>query len=134
MHAAIMEHKDTPFAWGSHDCLMMACKLIEAMTGVHPGKDFEGTYSTELGALKVAVSKGHDSIDALVEAIVKEHGFVEAPANHHHRGDLVKVTDQGGATYGIVHLSGRDAICIGESGLKTIPLAGNVQKIWRVPY
>lgn len=66
----IMElSRETPFSWGSSDCLTLPADLAVGMTGVDPMLDLR-TYSTEFGAMKVLMRINCVTIeDALKRAL-----------------------------------------------------------------
>lgn len=133
LHEALLEHAAKPFAWGSTDCILSACNLIAAMTDVDPAAEFRGKYSTELGARKAIKRAGHDSLETLAEKIAADHGMQEVGPKFAHRGDLVVFDAPEGPAFGIVHLNGRDAVCIGPDGLRRMPVL-QARRAWRVSY
>jgi hypothetical protein len=130
LHEKLLALKDKPYEAGSHDCILAACTLIEAITGTDPASEFRGTYTTDLGALKQITKAGFGSLEEMVDSIAAKHGMASVPANFHHRGDLVMFADD---VFGIVHLNGLQAVYVTTKGLATRPLS-EVKRIWRVPF
>lgn len=62
--------KQTPFAWGEHDCCQFAGNAVLAMTGTDPMAQYRERYTTEVGAEQVLSNEGFDSLkDAITDAL-----------------------------------------------------------------
>lgn len=131
LHAAILLRTGKPFAWGSNDCILMACSLIEAMTDHDPAASFRGQYTTQTGATKAIQTAGSPSLEKLVETIAANNGMKEVGIKFAQRGDLVMFETNDGPSFGIVHPNGRDAILIGQDGLRRLPVL-EAHRAWRV--
>jgi hypothetical protein len=131
LHEMFMAHKDKPFEWGSHDCVLSVCAAIEAMTGVDPAKEFRGRYSTEIGAVRAIKGAGHPSFEAMVSAIAADHDMKEIGPKFAQRGDMVLIDVERAPVFGIVHHNGRDAICVAPDGLRRLPVL-SARRAWRV--
>ena len=127
-----MERAKTPFAWGANDCALFAADGIKAITGVDIASDFRGKYTNEASALALikTVCGGTTVADAAVYCAEK-HGLREwvskkgvAQPLFARRGDLVVFTaPTGSLVAGLVHLSGRHIVAVGESGLYRFPIS-----------
>jgi len=113
-----------PFAWGTNDCALFAADAIQAFTDVDIAKDFRGKYSTEAGAfalIRSVTGKGADLATAVGDAAeycAVKAGLVEWPnPKFAQRGDLIVIEESGRLIAGIVGLTGRHGISVGESGL-----------------
>lgn len=131
-HNFLIESADKPFEWGSWDCALFAASGIEAITGVDIADDFRGKYNDEAGAAALIkeVTGGASVADAAAHCAVK-HGLTELqhPLKAQ-RGDLVVFEAATGALVaGLVHLSGRHIISVGESGLFRFPISA-VKRAW----
>jgi hypothetical protein len=66
---------------GQHDCFVMACRTVEALTGEHP---YPGVfYTTDSGAVKALRKRGFDRLGDAMAAL-----FPEREAGYAQRGDL----------------------------------------------
>ncbi len=129
----LLAHAKAPFQWGVMDCALFAADGILAFTGIDIAGDFRGKYTTDLGAMRAirTVTGGSTTADALTYCS-KKYGLEE----YTHplmakRGDLVLLEDQGRLIAGLVHLSGRHVISVGEDGLLRKPLT-TIKRAWRV--
>lgn len=124
--------KDKPFAWGSFDCALSAAAGIEAITGVDVAADFRGKYTTEAGALATIkdVCGGSTVADA-AEFVANKFGMKQWPGPlFAQRGDLVVCNaPTGQVVAGLVHLSGKHVVVVGEGGLYRLPIK-SVVKAW----
>lgn len=57
-HAFVAAWLDVPFAWGVHDCALMAAAAIEAQTGCDHGVPYRGAYDDARGALAALAANG----------------------------------------------------------------------------
>lgn len=123
----------TPFKYGSWDCCLFAADAIKSFTDVDIADDFRGKYTTKLGALKAIKSvTGGSSIEDAVAYCANKHGLVEHTFPlMAKRGDLVLVDNSGELIAGVVHLNGRHAISVSESGLVRLPIT-SVKRSWSV--
>jgi hypothetical protein len=133
LHDFFLARATQPFAWGSNDCCLFPADAIRAMTGVDLAEDFRGKYSDEASAFALIkeVTGGETVADAAAWCAQKH----ELPEWHlplfAQRGDLVVVRDSGRLIAGIVGLTGRGAISVGEEGLKRLPLSA-VVRAWKI--
>ncbi len=133
LHAFLLARAAMPFAWGTNDCAIFAADAIQAFTGTDIAAPFRGAYTTELGALKAikTVANGTTVVDA-VAWCAQQHGMVEwTHPLMARRGDLVIVADTAGPISGIVHLSGRHVVSVGQEGLKRLPVTA-ILRAWKV--
>jgi hypothetical protein len=131
LHSVLVSHADTPFELGTHDCLLAVSNAIHAMTGTDPAEEFRGQYSTELGFLRLVKERGCESLEHLVETLASGHGMKEIKPAFAQRGDLLVFDTEAGAAFGIVHTNGLDGVCVGEQGLRRIPVLA-ARRAWRV--
>lgn len=87
--------RETPFAWGSHDCALFAASAVEAMTGVDYGAPFRGKYRTELGSVRALKRFGAGSLEATLDGL-----FPEIPLAFAQRGDVVMRDEAAGICLG----------------------------------
>jgi len=132
-HLFLLARAKTPFAWGENDCALFAADGILAITGVDIAGDFRGKYADESSAMALikTVCNGTTVADAAVYC-AKQHDLVEWTAKKGgaaqplmaRRGDLVVFTAATGALVaGLVHLSGRHIVAVGEEGLYRFPIS-----------
>jgi hypothetical protein len=120
--------RDTPFAWGTHDCCLWAANVAVALTGKDPAKDWRGKYTTALEAARF-IEESSGGLLELVSAGCDSVGFVSQIPAYAQRGDIVL------ARQGMQELAG---ICIGaewvgpsKEGLLKKPM-GDAILAWRV--
>ena len=122
-----------PFAWGSNDCALFAADAVLAITGTDIAEDFRGKYSDEAGAFAlIAGVTGGKTVGDAAAWCAQKAGLAEL--EHRltaQRGDLVVIPDSGRLIAGVVHLSGRHIVSVGEDGLKRFPIM-DVLRAWRV--
>jgi hypothetical protein len=58
MQACLAERWTRLFAWGSQDCALCACDVVQAVAGYDPALGLRGTYSDALGAARVIAAGG----------------------------------------------------------------------------
>ena len=137
-HEFLLARAKMPFAWGSNDCALFAADAVLAITGTDIAGDFRGKYTDEAGAFALIASvtgKGTDPAAAVGDAAAwcaEKAGLVELKqVLMAQRGDLVVIPDAGRLIAGVVHLSGRHVVSVGEAGLKRLPIM-DVVRAWRV--
>lgn len=117
----VLEHARTqPYRLGEHDCFRLACRVVEALTGVDRWPEFAG-YTTRREALALLARHG----GSFEEAFDKLAG-TRIEAAEVRRGDLVCMRTEDGekhlgvatgvhaallAEAGLVWLRTRDALC-----------------------
>lgn len=133
-HQFLIERAQAPFAWGGNDCALFAADGIEAMTGVDIAADFRGNYSDRDGAFAlIGELTGGSSVAGAAAWCAAKHELPEWPnAKFAQRGDLVVFTNSTGELIaGLVHLSGRHIVAVGEEGLYRFPITA-VERAWHV--
>ena len=117
--------RETPFAWGTNDCVISAASAVLAMTGVNPIADMP---SWRTAAEAAAALSPYGGVAGAVSSMFEE---VEVPMAH--RGDLVVVP-------GIFAQAGDQALAVvlgslcaapGRSGLVFTPIR-NALRAWMV--
>lgn len=121
----IASAEDKPYKLGEHDCLRLACAVVEARTGIDYWPRFKG-YKTKRQALAVIARHA----DNLRDAITKTLGTDELPPLFAQRGDLVIYRD---SEEHIGICVGEQVVVLGENGLVHIPITSPLIKAtWRV--
>jgi hypothetical protein len=133
---AIREKSAVPFAWGTNDCILFSCSMIEAMTGVDPAASVRGTYKDAFGALSVITSTGATTLSGMVSTLAAQQGMKEINHKMAQRGDLVCFDQEStnpafDVVFGIVGHCGKDAICVSDAGLLRVSVL-KAAKAWRV--
>lgn len=121
--AEIERARELPFRWGSHDCSLFACDVVEKLTGVDHGKDFRGRYKTERGAARMIRDRGG------LRKIATDALGSEIPPLTAQRGDVVMAVENGREALGIC--IGEKCAFVGIDGLTFQPMA-RVVAAWRV--
>lgn len=135
LHSFLASRAKTPFTWGSNDCALFAADGIQAMTGADIAADFRNQYTDANGA-NTAIAKvtgvANGTVEDAAAYCASKHGLVELKHPlFAQRGDLVVLEDSGRIIAGLVHLSGRHIVAVGEQGLKRLPITA-VKRAWRI--
>lgn len=112
----IQANQNTPFAWGTFDCVLFACACVELMTGRNPTAEYVGTYHTEKGAARVLKRFADGTVAG---AFNRVFGQMQ-PRLKLGRGDVALVNTPQGQAAGI-NLGGQVWLA-GQNGLVTMPL------------
>lgn len=127
---AVREAAEKPFAWGEHDCCLMAADIIYAITAEDPAADLRGTYSTQEEAAAIILAAG--GLSKLANDRCAARGWMRTKPALARRGDLVMLIqpETEGPALGIC--LGRDAVFpkVG-GGLGYIPTLKCVSA-WRI--
>lgn len=132
-HEFLLSRAKLAFKWGENDCALFAADGIEAMTGVDIAADFRGKYIDEPGALAAikSVAGGTTIADAAAWCAAK-HGLTELKFPlMAQRGDLVVFQNGPNLIAGLVHLSGRHIVAVGENGLYRFSIS-STKRAWHV--
>lgn len=124
--AALIEHyRDTPFAWGVHDCCLWPATGVKAQTGNDPAAALRGTYKTK----REAVALIRREFGGRVENIPTKMGFQRVPLASCQRGWIVSKSFVHRISLGVC--VGEKAAFTGPTGLVFVPMS-ECQKAWRV--
>lgn len=148
LDAAIDGRRTLRWKWGKHDCLMAACKLLDAMT------EPEVRWIEQLAALgypgqpRVVEYRSRDKAVALLNALGGYRVALESALTHilgdpyptvrlARRGDVVmldsQIEDFDLVALGIVDMHGTHAIVAALRGWGAVPVA-DALKAWHVPF
>ncbi|HZQ01420.1 MAG TPA: hypothetical protein VFB13_17880 [Reyranella sp.] len=121
LNAFFHEHADTPFAWGSHDCVTFAASAIEVQTG---RRIWAPDWKNEDEAVRLAVSLR--GLEAAASAVL-------GPPISNWRlariGDVCLVRSEGKPALAVC--TGQTLAGPGPKGLNHLPLDA-AEKVWRV--
>jgi len=124
-----------PFQYGSHDCCLMPCDGVLAITGVDPAKKLRGRYKTIRGARSALRRFAGGGLIEAVEKIAADLGAPEVALSFARRGDICLVTDTELVETGFDAML---AICLGREigiaqvdGLRLLPLS-RAARAWGV--
>jgi hypothetical protein len=125
----IEAHRQTPFAWGTHDCMLWGASCVEAITGDDPAKSIRGTYDSALAAYRIIDS--HGGFEETVEQWLPDASSNRIHSKMAQRGDLITTTDKRGRmALGVCDT--HHGIFPGPDGL-TFVKRGNLSSLaWRV--
>ena len=122
--AYLAEARDTPFAYGVHDCALHGGSVVLAITGEDHAAPFRERYSTALGAARALRTIGAGSLEATFDSHLEEKPVAFAA-----RGDLVMADGAIGVCIG------GDALFVGQEdgaeGLVRLPRS-TWTKAWKV--
>lgn len=122
LQAFIESRRETPFAWGSHDCALFAADWVASATGTDPAQGLRGRYRTARGAARLIKREG--GLEAIADSRLGER--IEPKLAQ--RGDVVLLEGSHGPTLGVC--LGVDAAAPGEDGLMLVPMH-NALAAWR---
>ena len=117
----IDEARNKEFQWGNHDCALWCARWVELITGKNHWNDWQGKYSTELGAARLMKKRGFQTAEAIVD-----HHLHVRPVLLARRGDLVLSSQQ---TIGIC--AGIQSYFLTEDGILN-SATGDCVKAWTV--
>jgi len=123
----IQQRAATPFAWGLHDCALLAADVVLALTGTDPAGALRGAYSTEAEA--DALIAQHGGLEALAATLAAEVGLGDCAPTFAQRGDVALVTQGNMRALGVV--VGDSVAVPAAQGLAFLPLA-SIQRAWSV--
>jgi hypothetical protein len=124
---AILEaQRQVPYQLGREDCFRLACRAVEAVTGVDRWPEFAGRYRTKREAL-AEIARFGSSFDRAMDWFF---GAMSISVLQARRGDIVSLRDPGGDLHLGVCVGAR-AACYGPSGLTFVPLSA-CRSAWRV--
>ena len=124
--AFIEARRNTPFAWGSHDCAMFAGDAVIAITGRDPFAAWRGTYDCEETGSLV---QGGAPLSLIVDGALRAFGAAPVPPEMAQRGDVVMLMLGNAETCGV---------CLGGSvaapGLDRLRFAkpSGIVKAWAI--
>lgn len=121
----IAEHRNTPFAWGKHDCCLFAADGVLAMTGVDPMAAFRGKYFDQVSAAQALRDIGDGTLAETVTGILGTPVSVKLAR----RGDVVMTRTATGPAAGLC--AGISSWFAGPDGLTVVPTA-KCLAAWRV--
>lgn len=120
LYAYVDSVRNTPFAYGTHDCALFTAGAVQAMTGEDPAAPFRGRYRTAIGGLRKMRAAGfEDQVDFVART------FDEVSPATIQMGDIC-LTSEGALG---VCVGDRVAVA-GEHGLRFVPLA-HIQRGFR---
>lgn len=124
-YAVLEDARNKPYVLGEHDCFRLACRVIEALTGVDRWPEFAG-YTTERQALRKLAQFG----PSFEEAGDWFFGAPRIDLKLARRGDICALVDEAGQKHLAVLVDDR-AACMLPAGLLFIE-AKRCHCAWRV--
>ena len=128
LHRYIESIKDSKFAYGAHDCGLLAAGCIEVMTGEDFASELRGYTSAREAMEAVKRVCGSASIRKLGEHIAAKYNLREVPVLMAQRGDLAIVKNR---RFGIVALTGTEIYVPAKQGIIRVPLV-DATKVYRI--
>ena len=115
LSAAIDALRARPYEYGVHDCFVLTCAVVHALTGVDRWPEFAGKYTDRRSALATIAGYG-----ATFEgAALRFFGCDAMHINQARRGDIAEVQINGLSHLGVV--MGAWVFLAGEFGLVEYP-------------
>lgn len=114
----------TPFKWGEADCLCFAADCALAITGRDPAHELRGTYDSDIGAKRIMIANGWESMGDVAASM-----FTEIPVAQAVSGDWAYVPQAGRGSIGVV--IGDMIAAKSEEGAGQVRL-GHAQRAFRV--
>lgn len=116
---AVDKEKKKPFSYGTHDCVLLASRLIESMTGEDIAAPMRGTYTTALGALKIMKREyGVDNVCDLASLFLPEIEIKKAK-----RGDVIFYKDEKNPVGALGVILGENAIIPSDDRCIYVPVS-----------
>jgi len=115
--ALIEDARNRPYELGAHDCFRMACRVIEALTGVDRWPEFAG-YRTRRQTLALLAAHGA-SFEAAGDWFF---GGARIDWKQARRGDVAAVATADGEKHFAVCVGSRMA-CLAPDGLLFLPMS-----------
>ena len=134
MSRALAARRETPFAWGRHDCALFACDVAEAVCGIDFAAPLRGRYGTKRGAYAVLDDFAGGGLEQAAEKIASDHVCAEVAPLMARRGDIILAeipVDRASADALGICLGERIAFAA-ERGFVQLPLV-KARRAWRVP-
>lgn len=130
MHAVLEAARRSDFAWGEHDCALMAIDVVDAMCGTQIAGMWRGRYKTARGAAGLLRRRGG------IERVMGRLGLEERPRLMAQRGDVVELPvpegfDGAGLMLGIS--LGDRVVGADFRGIAMVPLRFGLRS-WHVPF
>lgn len=121
--------REQEFKWGTFDCALAVCDGVKAITGVDPGADYRGKYSSEAEAFEII---GTD-LGKFTAGICDSLGIPEHTRHAFGRRGDVALVDNGNPTHalGTIDLTGRFAWCASGPGFIRVPM-NRWLRAWRI--
>lgn len=120
-----MEHANTPYVFGEHDCILFAANCVEAMTGVDLAADIRGRYKTEIGAARIIKNEGFTNLGDMIASRLPEVHLREV-----RRGDVVLCDGPMGEFAAMV--VGKTCVGPGPKGMLHVPIQ-QAKRGYKVP-
>lgn len=105
-----------PYVLGTHDCFRVACRAVEALTGIDLWAEWAGRYATQQEGLRLIVEYGGDFDGAFSRLF----GVEPTGALFARRGDILKFVSDDVPHLGVCR--GREVSVLGENGTALVSL------------
>ncbi len=137
LHDMVKAHRDKPYRWGEHDCLIFSANVAKAVTGHDPARGHRRKYRSHASAYSyLRKTFAVDSPEALLDTL-----FTQKAVGFAQRGDIVLChLDQvpgssdddpvPGQAPGLC--MGAFALVAGGEGLQRVPRGDRWLKAWAV--
>lgn len=123
--ALIDAARSKPYALGEHDCLRMACAVVESLTGVDHWPRFAGRYRTRRGA-RLVIRQIAPSLSEAVSIVV---GVSPQQMTVAQRGDIALYREPADEHLGVS--LGHCVAVLGPAGLQFVR-PGDCAHCWRI--
>ena len=123
--AVIEDARTRPYVLGEHDCFRLACRVVEALTGIDRWPQFRG-YKTKRQSL-VKIAQYGSTFEAAGDWFFGErieHNFAR-------RGDIAALQPDPAGEKHLGIVTGRSIVVLTEGGTGAVPLR-DALCIWRI--
>jgi hypothetical protein len=127
LHDVMAAAAATPYVIGQHDCFRLACRVVEALTGVDRWPDFAG-YNSKREALRQIARRGA-SFEAAGDWFFGAGTRIAVPFAR--RGDIAALQPDPAGEKHLGVVCGKHIAVLIESGLGYVPLR-SAHCAWRV--
>lgn len=124
LDAFIEARRNRPFAWGAHDCVLMAADWVLEATGVDPIEGWRGRWKSASQAARMLAQAG-----GIPGAVTARLGKPLDPVLFAIRGDIALLVHDDRKTLGVVTDAG--LACPGKRSMVIVPIT-SAEFAWRV--
>jgi hypothetical protein len=128
----LSETKSLTFQYGRFDCCLFVADAVLSMTGVDIASGYRDKYnSLEESINLIQLHSGSKSLQPFIHQALKQYNLLEVPVLNAQRGDIILVKRSIDFSLGLISLSGKEIIAVGERGIIKINLK-HAFKAWRI--
>ncbi len=125
IHAVVRRERKADFVWGATDCIMFCAAVALEIIGRDPIPHLRGRYDSEVGAKRIMVESGWQTLGDVAASL-----FKEIPVSSARAGDWAFVVNADGTeSLGVV--VGAEIVARGQTGL-ALTILSQARRAFRV--